>query len=246
MLRNADGSFYRNDSFCDSWNATFQFASERTDIKINITSITPPSLSILNYSADTLGRAGRFCYTVRTDSTYSPSNAVLKAMALDWQGTLLGLRESNQAFAVVQYDPAFTTYAYMLYRNSTMSSSLQRPWVLFVRYDGNDPGYSYAGDNNTRPFLSRTLAERAYFDDFRFSTLSYQPFTTEGGVFDFHLINSTGTAEYDWLNAKNSAPLYYGNRIEKYVFNATASSLSPLLAQGFVLPERHDGRVLAT
>src|SRR5438132_3678599 len=37
VLRNADGSFYPNDSFCDSWKATFLFAGERTDIKINVT-----------------------------------------------------------------------------------------------------------------------------------------------------------------------------------------------------------------
>ena len=50
LLRNPDGSFYRNDSFCDSWSATFAFASERTDIKINVTSIIDPEgvLRVLN------------------------------------------------------------------------------------------------------------------------------------------------------------------------------------------------------
>ncbi|MDG7016212.1 MAG: hypothetical protein JRM82_02430, partial [Nitrososphaerota archaeon] len=142
---------------------------------------------------------------------------------------------TSQQVAVVRYDPEFTAYAYMLYGNSTVSSSLQRPWVLLVRYDGNLPGYSFAGDGNTAAFNgSKTLAERAYFDSFRFTTLSYQPSMTGGGVLDFRVINSTGTAQYDWLNQGESAPLYYGNRIEKYVFQATPSSLSFLLARGFV------------
>ena len=112
---------------------------------------------------------------------------------------------------------------------------MRGPGSCLVRYDGNVPGYSYAGDNNTRPFNgSSTLAERAYFDDFRLSTLSYQPFTSGSGVFEFHSLNSTGTLEYNWLDMKGSAPLYYGNRIEKYVFNVTASSLAPLLSEGYV------------
>ena len=207
----------------------------RTDIRINVTSLTPPSLSVLNYTSDPLGRTGAFCYDVMTDSGYDPYNATLAARASDWQGVSMGLKESSQPFAVVRYDPTFTSYAYMMYRNSSAPSSLERPWVLLVRYDGNLPGYSYAGDNNTSPFNgSSTLAERAYFDDFRLSTLSYQPFTSSGGVFEFHSLNSTGTLEYNWLDMKKSAPLYYGNRIEKYVFNVTASSLAPLLSEGYV------------
>jgi hypothetical protein len=248
LLRNSDGSFYPNDSFCDSWNATFRFAIERTDIRINVTSVTPPSLQVLNYSAGPLGRSGRFCYAVRTDSGYGAFDVVLKARALNWQGISLGLKESGQPFAVVRYDPRFTSYAYMFYRNSTASSSLRRPWVLLVRYDGNLPGYSYSGDGNTRSFNgSRTLTERAYFSDFRYSTLSYQPYTS-AGVFKFHVTNSSGVIRYNWLNDADSAPLYSGMRIEKYVFNITASSLTPLLSQGFVYQNvtmvgcwRHEG-----
>jgi hypothetical protein len=235
LLRNPDGSYYRNDSFCDSWNSTFQFARERTDIKINLTSATPPSLRVLNYSSsDLLGRTGRFCYAIRTDSAYGPFEVTLTARELNWQGVSLGLKESGQPFAIVQYDPEFTTFAYMLYRNSTASSSLQRPWVLLVRYEGNLPGYSYPGDRNTAPFNgSRTMGQRAFFSDFRCTTLSYQPFTSEG-VFRFHALNSTGAVEYNWLNKGDSAPLDNGRRIVKYVFDVTGSSLTPLPSQGFI------------
>ena len=235
VLRNPDGSFFRNDSFCVAWNADFEFSADRTDIRIDVTSLTPPSLSVLNYTSDALGRTGRFCYVVMSDSGYAPYNATLAAKSVDWQGVTMGTKENSQPFAVVRYDPEFTSYAYMLYGNTTAPSSLQRPWVLLLRYDGNLPGYSYAGDNNTRPFNgSSTLAERAYFDSFRLPTMSYQPFTSGSGVFEFHSLNTTGTIDYNWLNAKDSAPLYYGNRIEKYVFNATASSLAPLLGRGYV------------
>ncbi|MDG7013241.1 MAG: hypothetical protein JRN11_07260 [Nitrososphaerota archaeon] len=233
-LRNMDGSFYRNDSFCDAWNASFEFAPQRADIKINVSSLTPPSLRILNYSADTLGRTGRFCYVARTTAAYRPDNITLEARALNWQGVSLALKDASQPFAIVRYDPQFTAYAYMEYRNSTAPSSLERPWVLFVRYDGNEPGYSYAGDANTSPFNgSPTFRERAYFDNFTFTSLSYQP-TNVAGEFTYHVVNSTGSLRYRWLNGNSSAMLEGNKRIEKYVFEVEPSSLAPLLGQGFV------------
>ncbi|MDG7022938.1 MAG: hypothetical protein JRN45_00295 [Nitrososphaerota archaeon] len=231
-LRNPDGTFYRNDSFCESWSATFQFAAQRTDIKINITSVAPP-LQVLNYSADELGRTGRFCYVVETGAGYGPYNATLVARALNWQGLSLALTAKGQPFALVQYDPQFTAYSYMVYGNVTTPSSLERPWVLFVRYDGNDPGYSYAGDANTLPFNgSETLAERAYFDNFTFTSLSYQP-SNFTGAFTYHMVNSTGSLRYRWLNENDSAMMGEGKRIEKYIFEVRAPSLEALLSQGY-------------
>ena len=233
-LRNPDGTFYPADAICDSWNATFQFAGERTDISVNVTSAAPSSLQVQNFTSDSLGRAGRFCYAVRPDSPYGHFDAVLTGRALNLEGTSLALRESNQSFAVVRYDPQFTSYAYMMYRNSSAPSSLRRPWVLLVRYDGNSPGYSYAGDGNTHSFDgSRTLAERAFFSDFRYKTLSYRP-AASSGILDFHKLNSTDILQHNWLNKNDSSPLYYGNRIEKYVFNVTASSIGPILSQGYI------------
>jgi hypothetical protein len=230
--RNLDGSFYRNDSFCDSWSATFRFAAERTDIRINVTSDTP-LLYVFNYTSGPLGKSGQFCYVVETSSAFRPYNATLVARAINWQGVSMALKETSQAYAVVRYDPQFTTYAYMEYRNSTEPSSLERPWVLFVRYDGNLPGYSYSGDSNTLAFNgSETMAERAYFDNFTFTTLSYRPFTS-GGVFMFHVANSTGSVKYSWVNRNSSAPFQGGTRIQKYVFEVEPSTLSPLLAKGF-------------
>ena len=79
--RNLDGSFYRNDSFCDSWSATFRFAPERTDIMISVTSVAS-ALRVLNYTANPLGRSGQVCYVVGTDAAYGPYPAALVARAL--------------------------------------------------------------------------------------------------------------------------------------------------------------------
>ncbi|MDG6899215.1 MAG: hypothetical protein JRM85_01765 [Nitrososphaerota archaeon] len=88
-----------------------------------------------------------------------------------------------------------------------------------MRHDGNDPGYSYAGDNNTRPFNgSLTFQERAYFDNFTFTSLSYQP-SNVTGAFMYHVVNSTGSLRYRWLNGNSSALLEGNRRIEKYVFD---------------------------
>ena len=169
-------------------------------------------------------------YTIAATSAFSGSLTVGNTTQ-PFNATLT----TSQSVAVVRYDPEFTAYAYMLYGNSSSPSSLERPWVLLVGYDGNLPGYAYTGNGYTAPFNgSRTLAERAYFDTFHLSTLSYQPFTTDGGVLDFHMTNSTGTARYVWVNQGDTTPLDSGNRIEKYTFQATASSLSSLLAQGFI------------
>ena len=232
--RNLDGSFYYNDTFCDSWTATFPFASARTDIRINVTSIPSPALRVLNYSADPLGRTGRFCYVVEASSAHKPYSVILVARAINWQGVSIALRDGSQPFAVVQYEPQFTAYSYMEFRNSTASSSLRRPWVLLVRYDGNDPGYSYVGDNNTLPFNgSATFEERAYFDNFTFTSLSYQP-SNIAGAFTYNVINSTGSLRCRWINGGGSAVLEGDRRIQKYVFEVEPSSLSPFLDQGFV------------
>ena len=97
--RNLDGSFYHNDTFCDSWTATFPFASARTDVRVNVTSIPSHALRVLNYSADSLGRTGRFCYVVEASSAYKPYSVILVARAISWQGVSIALRDGGQPFA---------------------------------------------------------------------------------------------------------------------------------------------------
>ena len=222
---NSDHTLYLGDSFQISVSITtgpnttthsLSWSYDQTEFRRTGSSFNVSGSAIGVYSVTA---SATFVGSVTVSNSTQPFNSTLTA---------------SQEVAVVRYDPEFTAYAYMLYGNSTAPSSLQRPWVLLVRYDGNLPGYSFGGDGNTAAFNgSRNLAERAYFDSFHFTTISYQP-STISGVLDFHAINGTGTAQYDWLNQGDSAPLSYGNRIEKYVFQATPSSLSSLLARGFV------------
>jgi len=64
-------------------------------------------------------------------------------------------------FAIVQYSPYFTYFTYTGY-NSVGTSSYQKEFVILVRYDGNNPGYSYSGDKNTDPITdTNDTGERA-------------------------------------------------------------------------------------
>jgi hypothetical protein len=232
VSRNLDGSFYQSDAFCVNWTASFKFSDVRKDIVVNVTGYLPAYLREI--SANSTGRAGMVCYTVKTDAPYHNAVLAMNFNAFNWKDVSIAHVSRPVPFAVVRYDPQFTTYSYMEFRNSTAPSSLRRPWVLFVMYDGNEPGYFYAGNSNTRPFNgSETLAERTYFDNFTLASLSYQPFDSSG-VFLFHVTNSTGQMRYGWNNQGRSAVLEGDRRIEKYVFEANPSSLAPLLSQGFI------------
>ena len=71
-LRNPDGSFYKGDSFCVSWSASFQFAQSRTDILVNVTGSLPAYLrqTSSNYTGSVPGRQGYICYSVVQTSPY--------------------------------------------------------------------------------------------------------------------------------------------------------------------------------
>jgi len=58
--------------------------------------------------------------------------------------------------------------------NSQNSSAYERPFVTLVRYDGNNPGYSYVGDANTAPIAAvNDTRERALINSFNFTTVAW-------------------------------------------------------------------------
>jgi hypothetical protein len=62
-------------------------------------------------------------------------------------------------------------FTYMEY-NSANSSSYERPFVTLIRYDGNNPGYSYGGDANTAPIVAvNDTRERALINSFNFTVM---------------------------------------------------------------------------
>ncbi len=187
--RNPDGSFYRNDSFCVGWNATFQFSSSRPDITINMT--VPSTLNstspLLVVNSTSTGRCGTTCFRVGAAAAYKPYDLTLAFMALNWENTSLANQGSAVPFAVVRYSPMFTTFTYMDY-NEKLPTAYERPFVTLVRYAGNSPGYTYAGDANTGPFsAANSTGERALVTDFSFRTVGYNMTLNPSSVLPFNV-----------------------------------------------------------
>jgi hypothetical protein len=216
-LRNPDGSLYRNDSFRISWAASFLFSDLRIDIPVNVTSLNPPNLRTVNVTTNKLGRNGTLLYQVSAGSPYGPFQVTLQAEALNWRGQLLGERTSAQPFTVVQYSPYFKEFTYMDY-NFENSSSYERPFVTLVRYDGNRPGYTYAGDANTRPFDAlNSTGERAMVNDFSFSTEGWNLTLSAGGWYPFNF-TKYGSVPMQYSSSSPPKPASGGSGWEVCVF----------------------------
>ncbi len=170
LLRNPDGSFYHDDRFIINYTYSFLFMQQRPDIKVVVEPQSDPSfVTLTSYQNST--STGYFLFTV-TNKT-GTSTITVSAQAFNFQGTLLGSRTQKQPFAVVNYAPYFTYFTYTDY-NSRNASAYERPFVTLVRYDGNNPGYSYGGDANTAPIIApNDTRERALINSFNFTTVAW-------------------------------------------------------------------------
>ena len=170
VLRNPDGSFYYNDEFSINYTYSFLFMQQRPDITIIVEPQFDPSFAKPT-SHQNSSSAGYFMFTVA--NTTGTSKITMTAKAFNYQGALLGSKAQKQPFAVVNYGPYFKYFTYMEY-NSKNSSAYERPFVTLVRYDGNNPGYSYGGDANTAPIIAvNDTRERALINSFNFTTLGW-------------------------------------------------------------------------
>jgi hypothetical protein len=236
-LRNPDGTFYRNDSFCEKWSASFQFSSARTDILVNASGSLPAFLreTSSNYTGDTPGRQGYACFAVALGSPYSNSTLPLSFNAINWQGMSIAHVTENVPFAVVKYSPMFSEFTYTDY-NSAPSDAYQKPFVTLVRYGGNRPGYNYAGNINTAPFTAtNSTEERALVNNYTFTTEGFSPlfyespgapfrlgFNDTGGVnLGITSTNRTSTFLFDWLH-----------RVVKYYFVGNTSDFQKVVPLG--------------
>ncbi len=236
-LRNPDGTFYRNDSFCEEWRASFQFSGARTDILVNVSGSLPAFLreTSSNYTGSTPGRQGYACFAVALGSPYSNSTLPLSFNAVDWQGVSIAHAVEKVPFAVVRYSPMFSEFTYTDY-NSNPPDAYQKPFVTLVRYDGNRPGYSYAGNANTAPFMAtNSTGERALVDNYTFITEGFSPLFNESPGAAFRLgftdtgrvslnitsLNETSTFLFDWLH-----------RVVKYYFVGQAPGFQKLVPYG--------------
>jgi hypothetical protein len=239
ILRNPDGSFYRNDSFCISWNASFQYSNYRDDIHTEVQPVQLRALATLNYTSyPPLSRYGLACFAVSTNAGYSPYNLTLQAKAVNVNrgNEIISSAIFQVPFAVVQYSPYFSYFTYTRY-NGAGTSSYQKEFVILVRYDGNNPGYSYSGDQNTDPITdTNDTGERALVNSFTFST--------DGWIASLNasspsIGNDLSYTKYEDVTlsilSENTTfkPFTWGSRVQKYYFEGNATDMEKLLKRGF-------------
>jgi len=231
LLRNSDGSFYHDDEFMINYTYSFLFMQQRPDIKVIVEPQFDPSFVKLTAYQNS-SSTGYFLFTVANST--GVSKVTVSAEAFNYQGALLGSKTQNQPFAVVNYAPYFKYFTYMDY-NSQNSSTYERPFVTLVRYDGNDPGYSYAGDANTAPITAvNDTGERALIDDFTFSTQGWN--TTVRLVSasigqDMQFTGYPVSVSYDHLN--ETYPLItWGDRVQKYYFQGNLTDFERYAPDG--------------
>ena len=170
VLRNSDGSFYHDDEFFVNYTYSFLFMQQRPDIKVVVEPQFDQGFVKLT-SYQNFSSTGYFLITVANRTGTSVIS--ITAKAFNYQGALLGSRTQTQPLAVVNYAPYFTYLTYTEY-NSRNASAYERPFVTLVRYDGNNPGYSYGGDANTAPITAvNDTRERALINSFNFMTLCW-------------------------------------------------------------------------
>ena len=236
VMRNPDGSFYRNDTLCVSWNATFPFQKARTDIRWNITSLGSPSLKLLNASSSSSMAVARDCFSVRLDAPFKAGSVIaFSAHAYAWTDQSLSNQTGSQPFAVVSYDPSFTYMTYTDYNSNASRSMLGRPFVTLVRYDWNDPGYGYTGDSNTGPITAqKDLRERAWINNFTFASEGWRLETDLGGGNSVASAVSfaNSTADLGLASTNKTQQTILPEAVEKYYFASNFTKMAGYVANG--------------
>jgi hypothetical protein len=220
LLRNPDGSFYHDDEFLVNYTYSFLFMQQRPDIKVIVEpqfNSTFVRLTAYQNSSST----GYFLFAVANRT--GASEITVTAKAFNYYGALLGSKTQKQPFAVVNYAPYFTYFTYIEY-NSANSSAYERPFVTLVRYDGNNPGYSYGGDANTAPIVAlNDTRERALINSFNFTTVAWgvSANLTSGDISqDLSFWNQTSTNLGTQTTNATYPVLTFSQRVVKFYFSA--------------------------
>jgi hypothetical protein len=151
VLRNPDGSFYHEDEFIVNYTYSFLFMQQRPDIKVVVEpQFNPSFVKLTSYSNSS--STGYFLFTV-ANSTGTSNSITLTAKAFNYQGACSAQRRKISPSPSSTTHPYFKYFTYMEY-NSANSSGYERPFVTLIRYDGNNPGYSYGGNANTAPITA--------------------------------------------------------------------------------------------
>ncbi len=225
LLRNPDGSFYHDDEFIINYTYSFLFMQQRPDIKIIVEPQFNPAYAKLTLYSNS-SSIGYFLFTVANST--GVSSMTLTAKAYDWQGSLLGSKTQDQPFAVVNYDPYFARFTYMDY-NSANSSAYERPFVTLIRYDGNNPGYSYGGNANTAPITNvNDTHERALINSFNFTVTGWGVKTnlTSGDISqDLSFWNETAIDLGTKTTNTTFPVITFSQRIEKFYFTSNVPAI---------------------
>ncbi len=235
LLRNPDGSFYKNDSFCTQWTETFTLYQVRPDISVSV-SIAPNEtrdITILNSTA-TSNTAGTTCYSIASSAQYMPYNLSLSFNTISPSGLKTAhIYYTATPFTVVQYDPLFKYFIYMEY-NSRAPTSYARPFAIIISYEGNNPGFgaNYTGNINTAPITAyNDTNERAWINNFTTSVVGYNTtYTYYGGLVNvtqmipFKPISNTNVTiiiTNSTKPAQTQEMFFSSNNLYKYYFHVS-------------------------
>ena len=232
VLRNPDGSFYHNDGFTINYTYSFLFMQQRPDITVVVEpEFNPSFVKLTSYSNSS--STGYFMFTVANRT--GTSAIIMTANAFNYQDALLGSKTQEQPFVVVNYDPYFAYFTYLDY-NSANSSAYDRPFVTLVRYDGNNPGYSYGGDANTAPITPvNDTRERALINSFNFTVTGWgvEFNLTSGDVSqDISFWNETAIDLGTKTTNATFPVLTFSQRIEKFYFTSGVPEIEGYTSQG--------------
>jgi len=232
VLRNPDGSFYHDDEFIINYTYSFLFMQQRPDIKLIVEPQFNPSFAKLTAYSNS-SSTGYFLFTVANST--GTSSITLTAKAYNWQHTLLGSKTQNQPFAVVNYDPYFAYFTYMDY-NSANSSAYERSFVTLIRYDGNNPGYAYAGNANTAPISNvNDTRERALVNSFNFTVTGWgvDANLTSGDINQGLSFWNETTLDLGTKTTNTTYPvLTFPHRIEKFYFTSNVPEIEGYTNRG--------------
>jgi hypothetical protein len=232
VLRNPDGSFYHEDEFVINYTYSFLFMQQRPDINVVVEPQFNPSFAKLT-AFENSSATGYFLFAVANET--GTSAVTMTARAFNYQDTLLGSKVQKQPFAVVNYAPYFKYLTYMDY-NSANSSAYEKPFVTLVRYDGNDPGYSYAGDANTAPITAvNDTRERALINSFNFTVTGWgvNANLTSGDISqDLSFWNETAIDLGTKTTNTTFPVLTFSQRMEKFCFVSSVPEIQSYAREG--------------
>jgi hypothetical protein len=232
VLRNPDGSFYHDDEFVINYTYSFLFMQQRPDIKVVVEPQFDPDFAKLTAYQNS-SSTGYFLFTVA--NTTGTSKVTMTAKAFNFQGALLGSKTQKQPFAVVNYAPYFKYFTYMEY-NSRNSSAYERPFVTLIRYDGNNPGYSYGGDANTAQIVAvNDTRERALINSFNFTAVGWgaKANLASGDISqDLSFWNQTSINLGTHTTNTTYPVITFADRVMKFYFTSDVPEIEGYTSQG--------------